>query len=139
MTNKYNQFNEEGLRKPKSRKERILERLVTGTWENNKPVTKEECKNREEEYLLYAIENRLQLLDSDFMFKDKQITSHCQTYQKLSDGTKQSVTFRHYYKSLVGTYDLKLVYGNFYVNGGTTVADTFNTNDITVKASIEYK
>src|SRR5574344_548991 len=57
MTNKYNQFNEEGLRKPKSRKERILERLVSGTWENNKPVTKEECKNREEEYFLYAIEH----------------------------------------------------------------------------------
>ena len=139
MTNKYNQFNQEGLRTPKSRRERILERLVTGTWENNKPVKKEECKNREEEYLLYAIDNRLQLLDSDFIFKDKQIVSHCQTYQKLSDGTKQSVTFRHYYKALVGAYDLKLAYGNFYVNGSTTIADTFNTNDIIVKASIEYK
>ena len=31
MTNKYDQYNDEGLKIPKSRREKILEKIVTGT------------------------------------------------------------------------------------------------------------
>lgn len=53
--------------------------------------------------------------------------------QFLSDGVDTNVTYRVKHKAYYDTFDIRLVFSNFYLNR----SDTDGVNDITIKAAIE--
>jgi len=115
-----------------------LEKPIYGTPNYNVPLNSNfdiidtEIKNRAN-----SINTINTQLDNVINNQYKQITSHCMIYDNLSDGTDTGVTYRHYYVATVSSYDIKFVYGNFYIPSTQPITDTFTPNDITIKASLE--